>query len=617
MLGREAGGDEAAAQRFLSRYAHPLPVHVGALPLLRDEQLVGRRVVDDAQDDLPLVRQRDGDDEEREAVHEVRRSVHRIHDPEVLGVAHALKSSGRRLWPRLHSFFPKKRMGGEIHHDEAADQLLRAFVHLGDEIMRRHLLVEPLVVSQLCLDPLARLGGAVDGHGGKTFAPDYRFVHPAHFFLFVSISKILRLQPVVYKVYDPHSDSVANGTGCRALRLRARSKGGPALPDEPRGQHEQRRAQQPHDAASAHAGCDPCAGLASRPCAGSEGKHEQPVDLPHGAMHAAAQNGRQENDEHGRRRRHMRRETEQNDHDGDEQRASSDAEQSRHESDQQADYEQQRQAVAVFVRRACAVGQPAGDRPFNCKRIHSVAQDEQHGHKQHEQAEAELKGAAMEPGSQRLADHRSRTAGDKEHPRAAEIDLALLGVRHRRRQRGHDEHGKRSADGRRLRYRRSRQALAEQQQDRHDDDASAKADNAAEYGSDNACKYDQDPFQHRYSLLLYPSNAACAAKARIPLRGSGWRFVPVHCSRPLHDLDRAAVQDTDSLSRRLEPAEMLHQRHQSLVLRLGFHHAVEQLHGAVHAAQEFQQRTRLHEVRMASRIAEALRTGDVDLRRQA
>ena len=72
-------------------------------------------------------------------------------------------------------------MRREVHHDQAADQLLGALIDLRDEIMRRMLLVQRLMIAKLRFDPFPSLGRAVDSNRGKAFTAHYRsrFIHPA------------------------------------------------------------------------------------------------------------------------------------------------------------------------------------------------------------------------------------------------------------------------------------------------------------------------------------------------------------------------------------------------------------------------------------------------------
>ena len=61
-------------------------VHEGAAAALGGVELVHRRIVDDAGDELALALQRDRDGEDRDAVQEIGGAVERIDDPAVLVV---------------------------------------------------------------------------------------------------------------------------------------------------------------------------------------------------------------------------------------------------------------------------------------------------------------------------------------------------------------------------------------------------------------------------------------------------------------------------------------------------------------------------------------------------
>ena len=78
---RDAGRHKCVSQGFARRDPQTAIVHVGALALFGSEQLVARRIVNDAGDELALALQTDRDSKHRIGMQEVRRAVEWIDDP--------------------------------------------------------------------------------------------------------------------------------------------------------------------------------------------------------------------------------------------------------------------------------------------------------------------------------------------------------------------------------------------------------------------------------------------------------------------------------------------------------------------------------------------------------
>src|SRR6266852_1127510 len=84
---RERAGDDGVGEPLARRDPQAPIVEIGALAALGGEQLVVRRIVDDAGDDRSFALERNRDREMRDAVQEVQGAVERIDDPAVALVA--------------------------------------------------------------------------------------------------------------------------------------------------------------------------------------------------------------------------------------------------------------------------------------------------------------------------------------------------------------------------------------------------------------------------------------------------------------------------------------------------------------------------------------------------
>src|SRR5260370_1402028 len=132
---RDAGGAQGARRILAPRHAQAARAGVGrvdegAVALLRPEQLVGDRLVDDASDDLTLALQADRDGEVRYAVQKVRGAVERVDDPAVAAVALALAALFAEeavFRPRACEFGAQRALGLDVG---VADEIAGAF--LGD-----------------------------------------------------------------------------------------------------------------------------------------------------------------------------------------------------------------------------------------------------------------------------------------------------------------------------------------------------------------------------------------------------------------------------------------------------------------------------------------------------
>ena len=118
--------DDAVGQRLARRHPEAPVVHEGALALLRGEQLVVDRIVDDGGDDLALALQGDGDGKERNAVQEVAGAVERVDDPAV-GLVRALDHAAL-----LHQEAVARAGLGQL----PVQRLLGAVVGAGGEVGR-------------------------------------------------------------------------------------------------------------------------------------------------------------------------------------------------------------------------------------------------------------------------------------------------------------------------------------------------------------------------------------------------------------------------------------------------------------------------------------------------
>ena len=118
-------------------------VEFGAAPLLRHDQTAGRRKIDPGHVDLQAVRIGQHQGEFRFAVHKVSRAVHRVDDPERIGIinlADEFRIDGGRLLPQ------KPRAGNETV--QPAHQFgFRGPICLGHEIAGRFLL--DMVIAQI------------------------------------------------------------------------------------------------------------------------------------------------------------------------------------------------------------------------------------------------------------------------------------------------------------------------------------------------------------------------------------------------------------------------------------------------------------------------------------
>ena len=83
---RNAAADHRVDQFAATGDAQPAVIEESAATALGGVELVHRRVVDDAGDDLALALQRDGNGKQRNAVQEIGGAVQRVDDPAVLGI---------------------------------------------------------------------------------------------------------------------------------------------------------------------------------------------------------------------------------------------------------------------------------------------------------------------------------------------------------------------------------------------------------------------------------------------------------------------------------------------------------------------------------------------------
>ena len=144
-------------QRFARGDAHAPIVEIGALALLGDEHVVGRRIIDDAGDELALALEPDRDGENRNAVQEVGGPVERIDMPGV-GLVAALDRA---------AFLHEKAVARTGARQFLEHDLFGAPVGGGDEIagaLDGHLQIFDLAEVALQAAPGLYGGGSHDVH---------------------------------------------------------------------------------------------------------------------------------------------------------------------------------------------------------------------------------------------------------------------------------------------------------------------------------------------------------------------------------------------------------------------------------------------------------------------
>ena len=156
---RDAAADHAVRQLAPRRDAQAAVVEIGALAALGDEELVCRRVVDHAGDEVALALERDRDREDRDAVQEVGGAVERVDVP---GVALVGALDGA-------AFLHDEAVAGPRLRELLEQRGLGLLVGGGDEVARaldRDLQV--LDLAEVALQPAPRLegGGGHDVHQG-------------------------------------------------------------------------------------------------------------------------------------------------------------------------------------------------------------------------------------------------------------------------------------------------------------------------------------------------------------------------------------------------------------------------------------------------------------------
>ena len=87
----------------------------------------------------------------------VRRSVHRVNNPEILFVLGVPECLIVGITTRGNPFFSEDRMIRKVRQNQLADHLLRAFVHLGYDILCRRLGAQLLDGTEFALNPLSAL----------------------------------------------------------------------------------------------------------------------------------------------------------------------------------------------------------------------------------------------------------------------------------------------------------------------------------------------------------------------------------------------------------------------------------------------------------------------------
>ena len=123
----EAGGDERAVERALLGDAHAVVVEVRAAAVRGGKELLTQGIVDDGVLELALVLAGDGDAEDRVSMHEVRRAIERIDDPEriVLAACAAFLGENGMIGIRLVDDGDDLPFGGVIDFSDEVIAALR------------------------------------------------------------------------------------------------------------------------------------------------------------------------------------------------------------------------------------------------------------------------------------------------------------------------------------------------------------------------------------------------------------------------------------------------------------------------------------------------------------
>lgn len=239
-----------------------------------------------------------------------------------------------------------------------------------------------------------------------------------------------------------------------------------------------------------------------RTSAGGQDQHIVPMDMAIGGVHRRADCGRQEDHQQRGGRGHMGREGEGQDHDRDHQRASADAKQPGKEPHGKGDRQGHPTPVAVghlALRRL----QRAHHRPASRSRPDPVAHGQQEKEAHQKQAKKEKKALAVEETVGPHPHRRARSAGQKKEERTGHVHLPVpqIGQGGRKTRGGH--HRQRRAD-RLLRCEHLAPQPRKRQQRRNENDAAAKAEQAAQHARDHT----QDQKQHKRHCPLSHAHAA-------------------------------------------------------------------------------------------------------------
>mmetsp|Transcript_6012 Transcript_6012/g.23352 ORF Transcript_6012/g.23352 Transcript_6012/m.23352 type:complete len:261 (+) Transcript_6012:210-992(+) len=140
---RRACTDEAVTKIPLRPDAYPIVVQKSTLALLRPKHLIRSRVVDGGAHELSPVRNANAHCRQRKGMHEVGRSVNRIHNPEPLMlVQRLLERLATCVRARRHILFPEQAVRRKVVSDVLLDDLLTLRIDLREQVLVRvlHLL---------------------------------------------------------------------------------------------------------------------------------------------------------------------------------------------------------------------------------------------------------------------------------------------------------------------------------------------------------------------------------------------------------------------------------------------------------------------------------------------